>query len=172
VTDSAEANAGPAGTKKKQRKAKPSGSAFDPLPDPRLAPLTTPDPERVAARAPAPPRLAAMKAMGGVGTLGLEVALSIMVGLFGGQWLDNRFGASPWLTLAGSAFGLAAAVRAILRQMRIMKKEAAKEEAAEGNPAPVWESDGDRKRREDDQRQGEDLDSDASDKASRTKGDS
>lgn len=122
-----------------------------PLPDPRLAPLTKAEPERVV-----PPRLAAMKAMGGVGTLGLEVALSIMVGLFGGQWLDGRFGTSPWLTLLGSAFGLAAAIRAILRQMRIMKKEADKEEALEGNPAPLWESDADRKRREEEEERAED----------------
>ena len=121
------------------------------LPDPRLRPLRGPAPERVA-----PPRLLAMKAMGGVGTLGLEVALSIVVGLFGGQWLDGRFGTSPWLTLVGSAFGLAAAVRAIARQMRIMKKEAAKEEALEGNPAPLWESDADRERREADEKREKD----------------
>ena len=113
------------------------------LPDPRARPLAPPEPERVA-----PPRLAGMKAMGGVGTLGLEVVLSIMLGLFGGQWLDGRFGTSPWITLAGSGFGLAAAIRAITRQLRIMKKEAAKEEAAEGNAAPLWESESERALRE------------------------
>lgn len=114
----------------------------DPLPDPRLRPIAPPEPEHVA-----PPRLAAMKAMGGVGTLGLEVVLSILFGLFGGQWLDGRFGTTPWLILIGSGFGLAAAVRAVLRQMRKMKAEAAREEAAEGNPAPLWESGEDEKRR-------------------------
>jgi len=146
-------DAGAESTAKKGRtKRKADASA---LPDPRLRPLTRPDPERVA-----PPRLAAMKAMGGVGTLGLEVALSIVVGLFGGQWLDGRFETSPWLTLVGSGFGLAAAIRAIARQMRIMKKEAAKEEALEGNPAPLWESDADRKRREDEDRREETRDKD------------
>lgn len=114
-----------------------------PLPDPRLAPLVPPDPAREA-----PPRLAAMKAMGGVGTLGLEVGLSIMVGLFGGQWLDGRFGTSPWLTALGFGFGVAAAVRAILRQVRRMKIEAAREEAAEGNPAPLWETAAERAQRD------------------------
>jgi ATP synthase protein I len=132
---------------RKRRRTTP----LDPLPDPRLAPIGRPEPEHVV-----PPRLAAMKSMGGVGTLGLEVALSIMVGLFGGQWLDGRFDTSPWLTLLGSAFGLTAAVRAILRQMRIMKREAAKEEALEGNPAPLWESNADRKRREDEEKRDKD----------------
>jgi ATP synthase protein I len=114
----------------------------EPLPDPRLRPIAPPEPEHVA-----PPRLAAMKAMGGVGTLGLEVVLSILFGLFGGQWLDGRFGTTPWLTLIGSGFGLAAAVRAVLRQTRRMKIEAAREEAAEGNPTPLWESDEEKRRR-------------------------
>ncbi len=132
---------------RRSRKAARDDARHGGLSDPRLAPLVAPEPERVV-----PPRLAAMKAMGGVGTLGLEVALSIMIGLFGGQWLDGRLGTSPWLTLLASAFGLAAAIRAILRQMRIMKREADKEEALEGNPAPLWESDADRKRREDEEK--------------------
>lgn len=114
-----------------------------PLPDPRLAPLAPPAPARET-----PPRLAAMKTMGGVGTLGLEVGLSIMVGLFGGQWLDGRLGTEPWITVAGFGFGVAAAVRAVLRQMRRMKIEAAREEAAEGNPAPLWETAAERAQRD------------------------
>lgn len=126
-------------------------SRADELPDPRLAPLVPPEPGREV-----PPRLAAMKTMGGVGTLGLEVALSIMVGLFGGQWLDGRLGTDPWLTAAGFAFGVAAAGRAIHRQMRRMKVEAAREEAAEGNPAPLWETEGERALRDaEDARAGE-----------------
>lgn len=115
----------------------------EPLPDPRLAPLVPPATEHTV-----PPRLAAMKTMGGVGTLGLEVGLSIMVGLFGGQWLDGRFDTAPWITVAGFGFGVAAAVRAVLRQMRRMKVEAAREEAAEGNPAPLWETAGERAQRD------------------------
>ena len=117
--------------------------ADEPLPDPRLRPLVPPEPERTT-----PPRLAAMKTMGGVGTLGLEVGLSIMVGLFGGQWLDGRLGTTPWITVAGFGFGVAAAVRAVLRQMRRMKIEAAREEAAEGNPNPLWETAAERARRD------------------------
>lgn len=130
----------------KSRKREDDG----PLPDPRERPLAPPPAEHVV-----PPRLAAMKQLGGVGTLGLEVALSIMFGLFGGQWLDGRFGTSPWITVAGFGFGVAAAIRAIIRQTRIMKKEAAKEEALEGNPAPLWESAGERDRRVNDERRDE-----------------
>jgi ATP synthase protein I len=113
------------------------------LPDPSKDPLVPPEPARTV-----PPRLAAMKAMGGVGTLGLEIALSIVLGLFGGQWLDGRFGTHPWLTLLGSAFGLAAAVRAVMRQMKRMRVEADREEREQGNPDPMWETRDERRRRQ------------------------
>jgi F0F1-type ATP synthase assembly protein I len=110
------------------------------LPDPALAPLVSQDePEHEV-----PPRLAAMKAMGGVGTIGLEVGLSVVVGLLGGQYLDGRFGTGPWLTVLGFGFGLAAAVRSVMRQMRRMKIEAEREERRCGNPAPLWETQAER----------------------------
>jgi F0F1-type ATP synthase assembly protein I len=64
------------------------------------------------------------KALGSYGTLGLEVALSVVVGLFGGQWLDKRFQTGGWLTWIGFAYGLAAAGRAIYRAMRKSTLEA------------------------------------------------
>jgi len=64
------------------------------------------------------------KALGNYGTLGLEVALSVVVGLFGGQWLDKRFQTGGWLTWIGFAYGLAAAGRAIYRAMRKANREA------------------------------------------------
>jgi ATP synthase protein I len=36
---------------------------------------------------------------------GLEFAAAICVGVFGGQWLDSRFGTSPWLTIVGTFAG-------------------------------------------------------------------
>jgi F0F1-type ATP synthase assembly protein I len=118
-------------------------SKTDPLPDPRLDPLVVGDDEPRRT----PPRLAAMKAMGGVGTLGLEIVLSVLLGLFAGLWADGKLGTSPWITLVGSGFGVAAAVRAVLREMRRMRVEAAREEAAEGNPRPLWETDAERDHR-------------------------
>jgi len=40
--------------------------------------------------------------------LGFELAVPLLVGLFGGQWLDRRFGTAPWLLLAGVLAGAAA----------------------------------------------------------------
>ena len=64
------------------------------------------------------------KALGNYGTLGLEIALSVGVGLFGGQWLDKKLGTGGWLTWIGFAYGLAAAGRAIYRAVRKSTREA------------------------------------------------
>ena len=57
----------------------------------------------------------------------LGAALSILVGLFGGRWLDQKLGTGPWLALAGFGFGVAAGVRAIYRAARAANQEAERE---------------------------------------------
>lgn len=64
------------------------------------------------------------KGVGSYGTVGLEVVLSVVVGLFLGSWLDGRFGTGPWLTVAGIVYGVAAAARALYRAARRATKEA------------------------------------------------
>ena len=64
------------------------------------------------------------KALGSYGTLGMEIALSVVVGLFGGQWLDKKLGTGQVLTWVGLAYGLAAAGRAIYRALRKSNREA------------------------------------------------
>jgi hypothetical protein len=89
-------------------------------------------------------RVAVYRGLGGYGTLGLEIVLSILFGMFGGSWLDGRFGTEPWLMWLGFALGGAAAVRAILRALRLMRKETLREEREQGNPAPMYENERDR----------------------------
>ena len=84
------------------------------------------------------------KAVGSWGTLGLEIVLSVMFGLFGGRWLDGKLGTEPWLTVLGFFFGCGAAVKSIMRTMKEMKTITAREEKEQGNPAPAWERPDDR----------------------------
>ena len=67
------------------------------------------------------------KGLAGFATLGLEFALSVLVGLFGGRWLDARLGTAPWLAIVGFGFGVAAGVRAIYRAARAANLEAERE---------------------------------------------
>ena len=79
------------------------------------------------------------RALGSWGTLGLEIVLSVMLGLFGGRWLDGRFGTGQWLSLVGFAFGCAAAGKAIHRTWTDMVAVSKREEREKGNPAPMYE---------------------------------
>jgi ATP synthase protein I len=63
------------------------------------------------------------KGLGGPGTVGIEIVLSVAVGLLGGSWLDKKFGTAPWLTGIGLAYGLAAAARAIYRALKESRRE-------------------------------------------------
>lgn len=45
------------------------------------------------------------------------VALSTLIPLGIGLWLDKRFGTAPWLTLVGMVIGVVASTVNILRQM-------------------------------------------------------
>jgi F0F1-type ATP synthase assembly protein I len=64
------------------------------------------------------------KGVGRYGTVGLELVLSVLLGLFGGQFLDKRFHTSPWLTLIGLAYGVAAGVRGLYRAAARATREA------------------------------------------------
>jgi ATP synthase protein I len=53
-------------------------------------------------------------------TVGLEMGLSVVIGLFVGQWLDGYFGTEPILLLVFLLFGMAAGFRSIFRLARRM----------------------------------------------------
>jgi ATP synthase protein I len=67
------------------------------------------------------------KGLAGFATLGLEFALSVLLGLFVGRWLDGKIGTTPWLALAGFGFGVAAGGRAIYRAAREANRQAERE---------------------------------------------
>lgn len=50
--------------------------------------------------------------------VGLELGFSVILGLLVGQWLDSKFGTSPWLMLLFLIFGLVAGFRSVYRLLR------------------------------------------------------
>jgi ATP synthase protein I len=50
----------------------------------------------------------AWKTLGDLSTVGLTLVLATVIGLAGGYYLDKWLGTSPWLTLMGLGFGIAA----------------------------------------------------------------
>lgn len=56
-------------------------------------------------------------------TVGLEMGLSVIIGLFVGQWLDRQFDTSPWLLLVFLMFGMVAGFRSVFRLMRDVNRQ-------------------------------------------------
>jgi ATP synthase protein I len=48
-----------------------------------------------------------------VSAVGLEMVLAVLVGYFGGRWLDGHFGTGPYLTYTGFVLGLIAAFKSL-----------------------------------------------------------
>jgi hypothetical protein len=61
----------------------------------------------------------------------MEFALSVLFGLFVGQWLDKKWFDNGWLTAVGFGFGLAAGARAIHRALVQANRQADDEEKKE-----------------------------------------
>jgi ATP synthase protein I len=55
-------------------------------------------------------------------SLGLQVALSILIGFGAGRYLDKRFDTDPWLTVVFFFLGLAAAVRNLGLAIKKLRK--------------------------------------------------
>lgn len=54
-----------------------------------------------------------IKAFARVGALGIELAASTVIGLFGGRWLDGKLGTEPWLSIVGLILGVVAGFRSL-----------------------------------------------------------
>ena len=50
--------------------------------------------------------------------VGIEIAVAIAIGYFGGHYLDRKFGTQPWLSYVGMLFGVGAAIKALVRVTR------------------------------------------------------
>jgi len=49
--------------------------------------------------------------------IGLELAVSVMLGFWAGYQLDKKLGTSPWLMLGGAAAGMGGGFYLVLREL-------------------------------------------------------
>ena len=68
--------------------------------------------------------------------VGLQFALSILVFVYAGQWLDRKLGTAPWLLLAGVFVGGAGSFYSMYRKLMAAqaRDEAARKARREGHP--------------------------------------
>lgn len=73
-----------------------------------------------------------LRALAIISQLGLSIAIPLGIGIFLGIWLDSTFKTNPWLTLAGIAIGLVAAVFVMARLVMFQRdpEDVARDRAA------------------------------------------
>jgi len=49
--------------------------------------------------------------------IGFDLVVPLLVGVFGGRWLDRRVGTTPWLVLVGAVLGAAAGMLSVYRRV-------------------------------------------------------
>jgi F0F1-type ATP synthase assembly protein I len=64
------------------------------------------------------------KGIASYSTIGMELAASVLLGLFAGRWLDNRFDTGNTFALTGLALGLIAGGRVIWKALQRANREA------------------------------------------------
>ncbi|MCL5966947.1 MAG: AtpZ/AtpI family protein [Deltaproteobacteria bacterium] len=79
-------------------------------------------------------RRAFFRELGKYSALGLEMALSVLIGWWIGSWLDGKLGTTPWLMILWIGFGFAAGVRSLYRSALRSEKELEKDEEAKRKP--------------------------------------
>ena len=63
-----------------------------------------------------------LRQLGRLSTIGIEIALSVVVGLVGGRWLDGKLNTDPFLTVLGMVLGVAAGFWSLYRTTRQEQK--------------------------------------------------
>jgi hypothetical protein len=63
-----------------------------------------------------------------MGAVGIEIAVAIGIGYFGGAYLDSKFHSTPWLKWIGFGAGIGAAIKALVRVTRKYTSTIAKED--------------------------------------------
>ena len=68
-------------------------------------------------------------------SVGIEFAISTVMGLLGGRWVDEKLGTSPWLMILGLFVGVTAGLRSLIRTARQANREANQSPNPSVNPA-------------------------------------
>lgn len=61
--------------------------------------------------------------IGRYSTIGLEMVISVVIGILFGWWLDRLFNTKPWLTIIFMLFGIVAGFRSLFGLLKDIEKD-------------------------------------------------
>ena len=61
--------------------------------------------------------------IGRYSTIGLEMVISVVIGILFGWWLDRLFNTKPWLTIVFMLFGIVAGFRSLFKLLKDIEKD-------------------------------------------------
>ncbi|PIR21329.1 MAG: hypothetical protein COV45_00870 [Deltaproteobacteria bacterium CG11_big_fil_rev_8_21_14_0_20_47_16] len=64
-----------------------------------------------------------LTALGIYGAIGFQLAISVVIGVLAGRWLDARWGTMPWLTIGGMLLGSVAGFWNLIRLLKWKDKD-------------------------------------------------
>ena len=68
---------------------------------------------------------------GKYGTIGMDFAVSVVLGLLAGRWLDGKYHTSPWFALGGMALGVAVGFNILYKTVKQLQQESQRERERE-----------------------------------------
>ncbi len=77
-------------------------------------------------------------------TIGIQLAAILLLFLFGGHWLDERYGSSPWFVLLGTVIGMGVGFYNLMKSLseldKMLKKdsEGDRDGQTENNDRRKW----------------------------------
>jgi F0F1-type ATP synthase assembly protein I len=91
----------------------------------------------IAQRGPIDPDAKNMWRIAGLtGAVGIEVAMAIAIGYFGGAWLDRKLGTAPVMSIIGFVAGIGAAIKALVRVTRDYQRKLKEEDQVDSTRKP------------------------------------
>lgn len=63
------------------------------------------------------PPNSALQALAVTATIGAELSITVLLGYYGGKYLDGKFSSGPWFLLAGVLVGLAVGVVGVYKTL-------------------------------------------------------
>lgn len=68
-----------------------------------------------------------------LGAVGIELAVSTIIGLLGGRWLDGKLGTEPWLSIVGLLLGVAAGFKNLIETVQKAQRESDRDDKTDEN---------------------------------------